>query len=83
MEDTLLIIMLAAIAVLGFAAILIFSGFLSKNRRNKAEKTEDGEKGLPPEKAYLLDEYDRTGVMRFDKIEKTGDRVPDAGEGME
>ena len=76
MEDTFLIIMLAVLVCAGFAAILFFSGFLNKRKRkNNAEQplSQEGEKSA--EKAELLDEFDRTGVMCFDKNVKTADKA--------
>lgn len=75
MEDKFLIIMLAVLVCVGFAAILFFSGFLNKRkRRNNAGQPEIPQGTPPEEKAKLLDEFDRTGVMCFDKNDKAADR---------
>lgn len=85
MEDKFLIIMLAVLAVAGFAAILFFSGLLSKKRReNSAEKLSPGKNARPAEKGELLDEYDRTGIICFDKSGKAAETASDkGGEGLE
>ncbi|MBO4562454.1 MAG: hypothetical protein J5772_02455 [Clostridia bacterium] len=83
MEDTLLIIMLAVLVVAGFAAILFFSGLLGKKRRNKAEIPAPVRNDRPAEKEGLLDEYDRLGIIRFDKTGKAEDPAHPEGEKSE
>ena len=76
MEDIILIIMLALLVCAGFAAILFFSGFLNKRKRkNNRSLPAVSDASQPVGKAELLDEFDSTGVMCFDKTEKPADQA--------
>ena len=66
MDNVLLIILLGAIIVFGFAIVVMFNRFFNKSRKCMVDNPERPSGGNTGDDAELLDKFERTGMMDFD-----------------
>ena len=74
MDDALLIILLAALFLLGFIPVVMLGRFFNRTRRDVVETPKGVRKTPAGKDADHLAEFDRTGVTRFDS-EKGADHL--------
>lgn len=67
MDDALLIILLAALFLLGFIPVVMLGRFFNRTRRDVVETPKGVRKTPAGKDADHLAEFDRTGVTHFDR----------------
>ena len=66
MDDTLLIVLIAALFALGFIPVAALLKYLGKNRRYTSEQKDRPERKPIDTGKDPVEEFDRTGMLYFD-----------------